>query len=126
MGVITSYSIHYTKLYELVRPMQRLKVMDTNGLLRRTLMAWFKHNVQPIATAKALYIHRNTLARRALQGTSYECLAETLLGPSLLAFALNEPRITSYNVCYTKLLRATAACLLLLSHCIWQFYILIL
>lgn len=49
---------------ELVRPMQRLKVMDTNGLLRRTLMAWFKHNVQPVATAKALYIHRNTLEYR--------------------------------------------------------------
>lgn len=49
---------------ELVRPMQRLKVMDSNGLLRRTLMAWFKHNVQPIATAKALYIHRNTLEYR--------------------------------------------------------------
>ena len=49
---------------ELVRPMQRLKVMDTNGLLRRTLMAWFKYNVQPIATAKALYIHRNTLEYR--------------------------------------------------------------
>jgi len=41
--------------------MRHLKVMDTNGLLRRTLMAWFQHNVQPIATAKALYIHRNIL-----------------------------------------------------------------
>jgi carbohydrate diacid regulator len=49
---------------ELVRPMQKLKVMDSNGLLRRTLMAWFKHNVQPIATAKSLYIHRNTLEYR--------------------------------------------------------------
>lgn len=29
---------------ELVRPMQKLKIMDSNGLLRRTLMAWFKHN----------------------------------------------------------------------------------
>lgn len=49
---------------ELVRPLQKLKIMDSNGLLRRTLMAWFRHNVQPIATAKALYIHRNTLEYR--------------------------------------------------------------
>lgn len=49
---------------ELVRPLAKLKAMDTNGLLRRTLNAWFRHNVQPTATAKALYIHRNTLEYR--------------------------------------------------------------
>ena len=38
--------------------------MDNNGLLRRTLMAWFTHNVQPGATARALFIHRNTLEYR--------------------------------------------------------------
>lgn len=32
--------------------------MDNNGLLRRTLQAWFRHNVQPLATSKALFIHR--------------------------------------------------------------------
>ncbi|AML60029.1 Sugar diacid utilization regulator SdaR [Serratia rubidaea] len=49
---------------ELVRPLARLKSMDGNGLLRRTLSAWFLNNVQPSATAKALYIHRNTLEYR--------------------------------------------------------------
>ncbi|MBW7981195.1 CdaR family transcriptional regulator [Enterobacillus tribolii] len=49
---------------ELVRPLARLKAMDNNGLLRRTLNAWFINNVQPSATAKALYIHRNTLEYR--------------------------------------------------------------
>jgi carbohydrate diacid regulator len=49
---------------ELVRPIHKLKVMDSNGLLRRTLMVWFKHNTQLISTAKALYIHRNTLEYR--------------------------------------------------------------
>lgn len=49
---------------ELVRPIHKLKVMDNNGLLRRTLMVWYKHNVQPIATAKSLFIHRNTLEYR--------------------------------------------------------------
>ncbi|MNJ78274.1 Carbohydrate diacid regulator [compost metagenome] len=38
--------------------------MDGNGLLLRTLNAWFLNNVQPTATAKALYIHRNTLEYR--------------------------------------------------------------
>ncbi len=38
--------------------------MDNNGLLRRTLIAWFTHNVQPSATARALFIHRNTLEYR--------------------------------------------------------------
>ncbi len=28
---------------------------DNNGLLWRTLVAWFTHNVQPSATARALY-----------------------------------------------------------------------
>lgn len=49
---------------ELSRPLAKLKAMDNNGLLRRTLNAWFSNNVQPSATAKALYIHRNTLEYR--------------------------------------------------------------
>lgn len=48
----------------LARPLARLKSMDNNGLLRRTLAAWFRHNVQPLATSKALFIHRNTLEYR--------------------------------------------------------------
>ena len=49
---------------ELARPLAKLKNMDSNGLLRRTLIAWFSHNVQPSATARALFIHRNTLEYR--------------------------------------------------------------
>ncbi|WP_244585338.1 CdaR family transcriptional regulator [Escherichia coli] len=49
---------------ELARPLARLKAMDNNGLLRQTLAAWFRHNVQPLATSKALFIHRNTLEYR--------------------------------------------------------------
>ena len=30
---------------------------------------------------------RNTLARRALQGTDFECVTDTLVGPSLIAFS---------------------------------------
>lgn len=32
--------------------------------LARPLAAWFRHNVQPLATSKALFIHRNTLEYR--------------------------------------------------------------
>ncbi|GAB2944422.1 CdaR family transcriptional regulator [Hafnia psychrotolerans] len=49
---------------ELARPLARLKSMDSNGLLRRTLSSWFNNNVHPTATSKALYIHRNTLEYR--------------------------------------------------------------
>ena len=34
---------------------------------------------------------RNTLARRALQDTEFECLADHLTGPLVLAFSENEP-----------------------------------
>ncbi|KAA5969236.1 CdaR family transcriptional regulator [Pantoea sp. M_9] len=49
---------------ELARPLEKLRSIDSNGLLRRTLLAWFSHNVQPGATARALFIHRNTLEYR--------------------------------------------------------------
>ena len=49
---------------ELTLPLTKLRAMDSNGLLRRTLDCWFRHNVQPTATAKALFIHRNTLDYR--------------------------------------------------------------
>lgn len=37
---------------ELVRPLSKLKAMDGNGLLRRTLGAWFRNNVQPARRRK--------------------------------------------------------------------------
>lgn len=38
-----------------------------------------------------LRVVRNTLARRALQGTEYECLEETFVGPSIIAFSTEHP-----------------------------------
>ena len=52
------------QINELSRPLVKLKAMDNNGLLRRTLLAWFNHNMHPGATVKSLYIHRNTLDYR--------------------------------------------------------------
>ena len=34
---------------------------------------------------------RNTLARRALEGTPYECLAESFVGPTMIAFSTEHP-----------------------------------
>ena len=47
------------------QPLQRLGAQDKRGvLLRRTLGVWFAQNGRPVATAKALRIHRNTLDYR--------------------------------------------------------------
>jgi large subunit ribosomal protein L10 len=34
---------------------------------------------------------RNTLARRAVEGTAYECLSDTFVGPTLIAFSNEHP-----------------------------------
>lgn len=38
-----------------------------------------------------LRVIRNTLARRAVEGTEYECLQEAFTGPTLLAFSNEDP-----------------------------------
>lgn len=38
-----------------------------------------------------LRVVKNTLARRAVEGTDFECMQETLKGPLLLAFARDDP-----------------------------------
>ncbi len=38
-----------------------------------------------------LRVVKNTLARRAVEGTEFECMQETLKGPILLAFAKDDP-----------------------------------
>lgn len=38
-----------------------------------------------------LKVVRNTLARRALEGTKFECMRDSLSGPLLLAFSNSEP-----------------------------------
>jgi carbohydrate diacid regulator len=49
---------------ELLLPLAKLKMMDKNGQLQRTLKEWFKHNNQSTPTANALFIHRHTLEYR--------------------------------------------------------------
>ena len=38
-----------------------------------------------------LKIAKNTLVRRAVEGTEYECMQDSLTGPLLLAFSLEDP-----------------------------------
>jgi len=38
-----------------------------------------------------LRVVRNTLARRAVEGTSFACVQQQLVGPLLLAFSMSEP-----------------------------------
>jgi carbohydrate diacid regulator len=50
---------------QLRQPLARLRAFDKkSGILTKTLIAWFLHNSQPILTAQALHIHRNTLDYR--------------------------------------------------------------
>ena len=38
-----------------------------------------------------LRVVRNTLAKRAVEGTEFECVGEVLTGPTILAFSLEDP-----------------------------------
>lgn len=38
-----------------------------------------------------LRVVRNTLARRAIQGTEFECISDSLKGPSLFGFSMEDP-----------------------------------
>lgn len=39
----------------------------------------------------SLRVVRNTLAKRAVEGTEFECVSEAFTGPSILAFSMEDP-----------------------------------
>ena len=45
------------------------------------------------ARASGVYLRviRNTLAKRAIAGTDFECMADAFVGPTLVAFSKDEP-----------------------------------
>lgn len=47
--------------------------------------------VQARSAGVHMRVVRNTLARRALEGTSFECMGDGLVGPLVLAFSMDEP-----------------------------------
>ncbi len=45
------------------------------------------------ARENGIYLHvvKNTLAKRALKGTDFECMSDVLVGPLVLGFSLDDP-----------------------------------
>ena len=87
MTVITSYSIHYTKLYELSFGQASLqKIVAVSPL------------IDPITTTVNLQVNHPVYHRYFVNKWQRSLKRKLEFFPDL-------GRITSYNVCYTKLLR---------------------
>ena len=63
-------------------------VADYRGL---TVAEMTEMRVKARETGVYMRVVRNTLARRAVEGTDYECLDETFVGPTLVAFSQEDP-----------------------------------
>lgn len=63
-------------------------VADSRGV---TVGAMTSLRKQARESGVYMRVVRNTLARRAVQGTDYECLSEAFVGPTLLAFSTEHP-----------------------------------
>lgn len=63
-------------------------VADARGVTVDAITALRKEARQ---AGVSMRVVRNTLARRALQGTAYECLNDALVGPTLIAFSTEHP-----------------------------------
>lgn len=63
-------------------------VADYRGL---TVTAITELRKQSRAQGVYLKVVRNTLARRAVEGTEFECLKDSLVGPTVLAFSKTDP-----------------------------------
>jgi large subunit ribosomal protein L10 len=63
-------------------------VADSRGV---TVGAMTELRAKARANGVYLRVVRNTLARRAVEGTDYACLAETFTGPTILAFSNEHP-----------------------------------
>jgi large subunit ribosomal protein L10 len=78
-------------------------VAEVNEVAKRALSAVAAENkgltagkfddLRKKARANGIYLHvvKNTLARKALKGTSFECLDSALVGPLVLGFSLEDP-----------------------------------
>ncbi|MBU59317.1 MAG: 50S ribosomal protein L10 [Alcanivorax sp.] len=63
-------------------------VADYRGLSVSEMTAL---RVKARETGVYLKVVRNTLAKRAVEGTEYECLSDSLVGPTILAFSQADP-----------------------------------
>ena len=102
LDVITSYSIHYTKLYETYLYFAKMNIYPENPKLEdRDRLVLSKGHCAP-----ALY---SVLANRGFFDVSelktLRHIGSMLQGHPDMKHIPGVDRITSYNVCYTKLLR---------------------
>ena len=65
-----------------------LVIADARGVTVDGMTALRKNARENSVT---LGVVRNTLAKRALEGTDYECVNSTLVGPSLFGFSMEDP-----------------------------------
>lgn len=63
-------------------------VADSRGVTVEAITALRK---QARENGVWMKVVRNTLARRAVEGTSFECLKDSFVGPSLIAFSSEHP-----------------------------------
>jgi len=63
-------------------------VADYRGL---TVAEMTEMRAKARASGVYLRVVRNTLAKRAVEGTDYACLEETFIGPTLVAFSQEDP-----------------------------------
>lgn len=63
-------------------------VADARGITVAKMTALRK---EARANGVWMKVVRNTLARRAVEGTPYECLSESFVGPTLIAFSSEHP-----------------------------------
>ena len=65
-----------------------LVIADSRGVTVDGMTALRKDAREAQVTLRVV---RNTLAKRALEGTEYECVSDTLAGPSLFGFSMEDP-----------------------------------
>lgn len=65
-----------------------LVIADSRGVTVDGMTALRKDARENQVTLRVI---RNTLAKRALEGTEYECVTDTLVGPSLFGFSMEDP-----------------------------------
>ena len=65
-----------------------LVIADSRGVTVDGMTALRKDAREAQVTLRVV---RNTLAKRALEGTEYECVNDTLAGPSLFGFSMEDP-----------------------------------
>ena len=94
--VITSYSIHYTKLYDFIAAAFFYKVEQGELSYNRESRRQLERMIQHSNNASTNWVTRKVGGPQAVQ---------RILKQQYPAI-FQEIRITSYNVCYTKLLRS--------------------